>query len=102
MNLDSPTLDYYAPPTSTRSAWKRGVILGLFAIALIAAATMEIMGVARTRKGSPANIALPLLRRWGPFALAAVLCLIPLVRRAVAALLDRLREPSPGTRRLTT
>src|SRR5437016_4041646 len=40
MNLDSPTLDYYAPPTSTRSAWKRGVILGLFAIALIAAATI--------------------------------------------------------------
>ena len=102
MNLDRPTLDYYAPSTSTRGRRNRGVILALFALALIAAATMEVMGVARTRKGSPVDITLPLLRRWGPFAIAAVLSLVPPVRRAVATLLDRLREPSPRTRRLTT
>jgi hypothetical protein len=37
MNLDRPTLDYYAPSTSTRGRRKKGVILALLAIALIAA-----------------------------------------------------------------
>ena len=102
MNLDFPTLDYCAPPASARRRWKRGVILALLLVAVIAAMTMEVMGIARTRKGAPANIAMPLLRRWGPFAVSAVLCLIPPVRGAVAALLDRLRNPSPRSRTLTT
>src|SRR5947207_1214055 len=101
MNLPSPTpRENASMPMPGRRT--RGVILGLFAIALIAAVTMEVLGVSRTRKGSPAAITLPVLRRWGPILIAAALCAVGPVRRSVFALLDRLREPSPRTRRLTT
>ena len=83
---------------------RKGLVLALLIASTLAAIVWELYNVGTTRRGfaldSRAGAALA--RRWGPFLLAALLCAIPWVRNTLSSFLDRLRNPTPRARRVTT